>query len=165
MATNPYYQRAFNALSGSLARARQMVNEFALIQSGFDQIGSFAGATKYQLACSDLTSDLEINAEAAYFDVQRLLTLTECRATVLQPSILGAVTVSATVNGVDLFSVPITIEQGETSSITAAAQPELAITSIPDGARIVVSIDAPGSGAKGLIFSALGTVTNLLPTP
>lgn len=36
--TNPYYQRAFNALAGTLARARQMVNEFALIQRGFDLI-------------------------------------------------------------------------------------------------------------------------------
>ena len=36
--TNPYYQRAFNALAGTLARARQMVNEFALVQRGFDLI-------------------------------------------------------------------------------------------------------------------------------
>lgn len=36
--TNPYYQRAFNALAFTLARARQMVNEFALIQRGFDLI-------------------------------------------------------------------------------------------------------------------------------
>jgi hypothetical protein len=163
--TNPYYQRAFAALAGTLARARQMVNEFQLIQRGFDLIGQFQGATKYQLSCSDLTSDLEITPEAAYFDVQRALTLTECRATVLQASASGAITITATVNGSDLFAVPITIDQGETSSLTAAVQSELAITEIPDGARIVVSIDAPGAGAKGLIFSALGRITSLLPAP
>jgi len=163
--TNPYYQRAFSALAGTLARARQMVNEFVLIQRGFDLIGTFTGATKYQLSCSDLTSDLEITPEAAYFDVQRALTLVECRATVLQPSASGAITISATVDGVPLFTVPITIDEGEDSSLTAAVQSELAITSIPDGSRIVISIDAPGAGAKGLIFSALGTITNLMPAP
>jgi hypothetical protein len=163
--TNQYYQRAFGALAGTLARARQMVNEFVLIQRGFDLIGTFTGATKYQLSCSDLSSDLEITPEAAYFDVQRALTLVECRATVLQPSASGAITISATVDGVPLFTVPITIDEGEDSSLTAAVQSELAITSIPDGSRIVISIDAPGAGAKGLIFSALGTITNLMPAP
>lgn len=163
--TNPYYQRAFSALAGTLARARQMVNEFVLIQRGFDLIGTFTGATKYQLSCSDLTSDLEITPEAAYFDVQRALVLTEVRATVLQASASGAITITATVDGVDLLTVPITIDEGETSSLTAAVQPELAITSIPDGSRIVISIDAPGAGAKGLIFSALGTITNLMSAP
>lgn len=115
--TNPYYQRIFNALGGTLARARQMVNEFVLIQRGFDLIGTFTGATKYQLSCSDLTSDLEANEEAAYFDVQRALTLVECRATVLSPSVSGAITISATVEGVPLFAVPITIDAGETSSL------------------------------------------------
>ena len=163
--TNPYYQRAFSALAGTLARARQMVNEFVLIQRGFDLIGTFTGATKYQLSCSDLTSDLEATAEAAYFDVQRALTLLECRATVLSPSVSGAITINATVNGSALFTVPITIDQGETSSLSAAVQSELAITSIPDGSRILISIEAPGAGAKGLIFSLLGTITNLLPAP
>lgn len=163
--TNPYYQRVFNAIAGTLARARAMVNEFELIQRGFDLIGSFQGATKYQLSCSDLTSDLEVTPEAAYFDVQRALSLVECRATVLQPSTSGQIVISATVNGVDLFSTPITIDQGETSSLTAAVQSELAITEIPDGARIVISIDSPGAGAKGLIFSALGRITSLLPSP
>lgn len=36
--TNIYYQRAFNSLAFTLSRARQMVNEFALIQRGFDLI-------------------------------------------------------------------------------------------------------------------------------
>jgi len=163
--TNPYYQRIFNALGGTLARARQMVNEFVLIQRGFDLIGTFTGATKYQLSCSDLTSDLDVNDDAAYFDVQRAMVLTECRATVLVASSSGAITINATVDGVPLFAVPITIDEGETSSLDAAVQSELAITEIPDGSRIVISIEDPGAGAKGLIFSLLGTVTNLMSAP
>ena len=162
--TNPYYQRAFNAIAGSLARARSAVNEFVLIQRGFDLIGDFTAATKYQLSCSDLTSDLEAEPEAAYFDVQRALTLNEVRATVLTASVSGAVTINATVNGVPLLTVPITIDEGETSSLTAAVQSELAITAIPDGSRILISIDDPGAGAKGLIFSLLGTIS-IAPDP
>jgi hypothetical protein len=165
MATNPYYQRAFNALAGSLARARQMVNEFQLVQNGFDLIGTFTGATKYQLSCSDLTSDLEVNTEAAYFRVQRALTLVEVRASLLTPSASGSVQINMTVNGLGLLAVPITIDQGELTSTTAAVLPELAILNIPDDAVIVISIVATGAGAKGLIVSMLGTVTNLLPAP
>lgn len=165
MATNPYYQRAFNALAGSLARARQMVNEFQLVQNGFDLIGTFTGATKYQLSCSDLTSDLEVNAEAAYFRVQRALRLVDVRASLLAPSASGAVQINMTVNSVGLLAVPITIDQGELTSTTAAVLPELAILNIPDDSVIVISIVAPGAGAKGLIVSLLGTVTNLIPAP
>jgi hypothetical protein len=163
--SNPYYQRAFNAIAGSLARARSAVNEFILIQRGFDLIGDFTGATKYQLSCSDLTSDLEVTPEAAYFRVQRELTLLEVRASLLEPSVSGAVTIDMTVNGVPLLAVPITIDQGEETSTTAAVPAELAITSIPDDAEIVVSITTAGAGAKGLIVSLLGRISVLLSTP
>ena len=163
--SNPYYQRVFSAIAGSLARARTAVNEFILIQQGFDKIGNFVGATKYQLSCSDLTSDLEQNNAAAYFRVQRELTASEVRATLLEPSVSGVVRVNITVNGVPMLAVPITIDQGETTSTTAAVPAMLAITSIPDDAEIVISIEAPGAGAKGLICSVLGTVSTLLTAP
>lgn len=163
--SNPYYQRAFNALAGSLARARSAVNEFILIQRGFDLIGDFTGATKYQLSCSDLTSDIEVTPEAAYFRVQRALTLTEVRASLLEPSVSGAVTIDMTVNGSPLLTVPITIDEGEETSTTAAVPAELAITSIPDDAEIVISITTAGSGAKGLIVSMLGRISVLLSSP
>jgi hypothetical protein len=156
--TNPYYQRAFAALAGTLARARQMVNEFQLIQRGFDLIGNLERFSKYQLSCSDLTSDLEAMENAAYFDVQKALELIEVRATVLEASASGAVTVDITVDGVPLLAVPITIDEGDTSSLDAAVQPELAITSIPDGSRFVVEIVSGGAGARGLIVSVLGRI-------
>ncbi len=165
MATNPYYQRAFNAALGALARSRQMINEFALIQRGFDLIGTFTGATKYQLSCSDLTSDLEVNAEAAYFRTQRALTLLEVRASVLAPSVSGPVVVDILVNGVQILATPITIDQGEKTSTTSSAPAEITIAAIPDDADVVVSIVSPGAGAKGLIVSMLGAVTNLVPAP
>lgn len=163
MATNPYYQRAFSAVAGSLARARQVLNEFALIQAGFDIIGNLTGATKYQLACSDLTSDLEATPEAAYFRTQRALTLVGVRASLLQASVSGPVQIGITVNGADLFVTPLTIDPGERTSTTAAVPVELSLTEIPDDSEIIVAISAPGIGAKGLIVSFLGTITTLLP--
>ncbi len=163
--TNPYYQRVFSALSGSLARARQMVNEFALVQRGFDLIGNLTGATKYQLSCSDLISDLSVANDVAYFHVQRAFTLNEVRATLLAGSTLGAVTITMTVDGVALFSTPLTIDVNETSSFTAAVPAVLAITAIPDNARVRINITSAGTGAKGLICSLIGTIGILYAAP
>ena len=160
MATNPYYQRAFSALAGTLARARQMVNEFELIQIGFDLIGNIQLHTKYQLSCSDLTSDLVANPYAGYFRAQRALVLLQVRASVIEPSAIGPVQVDITAGGVPLLSTPITIDQGERSSTTAAVPAVLAITSIPDDTEFVVSIVNGGAGARGLIVSLIGRISS-----
>lgn len=163
--TNPYYQRVFNALAGTLARAKQMVNEFALIQAGFDKIGQVSSATKYQLSCSDLTSDLQANTEAAYFRIQRALILYDVRASLLQPSSSGQIEVSIKVNGVDILTGPLVIDEGEKTSETSSVQPALSVTSIPDDAEVVIGILQPGAGAKGLIVSLLGIISVPVPTP
>jgi hypothetical protein len=157
-ATNPYYQRVFSALAGTLARARAVRNEFQLVQRGFDLIGNLDRYAKYQLSCSDLTSDLEAMEAAAYFRAQKALELVEVRASLIEPSSSGAVTVDMTVNGTPLLAVPITIDAGDKSSKDAAVQPQLAITSIPDDAEFVVEIVAGGAGARGLIVSVIGRI-------
>lgn len=159
MATNPYYQRAFNALAGSLARARQMVNEFALIQAGFDKIGNVEQYTKYQLACSDLTSDLEANPEAAFFTAQSALELVELHAAAeVQPSSSGPVTVQIYVNDAPILSTLLTIDEGERSSFTSATQPVMTLTTIPKGAQFRIEIVSPGFAAKGLIVAVRGRI-------
>lgn len=158
MATNPYYQRAFNALAGSLARARQMLNEFQLIQNGFDLIGNLERYTKYQLSCSDLTSDLEANPEAAYFRAQSALELVEIRASVAQASASGQVAVQIYVNDVALLSTLLTIDEGERSSATAAVAAVMAFTAIPDDAEFRIEIVGGGTAAKGLIVAIRGRI-------
>jgi hypothetical protein len=161
--TNPYYQRAFNALAGTLARARQVLNEFVLIQRGFDLIGNVSNAAKYQLSCSDLDTALTVKNDVNYFHVQRAFTALEARASLLTPSTSGAVTITMTVDGVALFSTPLTIDANETSSTTAAVPHVLAITDIPDNARIRINITGAGTGAKGLICSVLGRINVPIP--
>lgn len=157
--TNPYYQRVFNSIGGTLARARQMVNEFQLIQIAFDLIGTLKGPTKYQLSCSDLVSDLTINEAAGYFRIQRAFTLSGVRASLIRASTSGPVQLSIKVNGADLCSVPLTIDVGEKTSVTAATAAQLAITSIPDDAEVLVGIVTAGAGAQGLIVSLIGTIS------
>jgi hypothetical protein len=159
--TNIYYQRAFNALAGTLARARQMVNEFALIQRGFDLIGDYERTTKYQLSCSDLETALTPKPLANYFRAQRALELSEVRASLAVASSSGPVEIGITMNGAPLLSTNITIDQGERTSETAAVPPVLAITEVPDDSEFVVEIISGGTGAKGLIVSVIG---RLAPT-
>lgn len=158
MATNPYYQRVFAAIGGSLARARQVLNEFELIQKGFDKIGNLEQFTKYQLACSDLTSDLEANPEAAYFEAQTAMELVELHASVIQASASGQVSVQIYVNEVALLSTPLTIDEGEDGSDTAAVAPVMAFTAVPKYSRFRVEIVGPGLGAKGLIVAVRGRI-------
>lgn len=160
--TNPYYQRVFSAVSGTLARARSVLSEFVLIQRGFDLIGQVENVTKYQLSCSDLVTSLQANGQAGYFRAQRAFVALDVRASLLSASSGGNVVVSVTVNGQPMLSTNITIEQGQVSSTTAAVQPALAITEIPDDALFVVSIDSPGTGAKGLIVAVTGRISTAL---
>ncbi len=113
---------------------------------------------KYQIACSDLTSDLEINPEAAYFRIQQPIRISDVRASVLEASVSGAITIDITVNGVSMFSTKLTIDQDETTSTTAAVPYVATIDTLANDDLIVIKIDAPGAGARGLIVSIQGTV-------
>lgn len=163
--TNPYYQRAFAAVAGTLARARQVLNEFVLIQRGFDLIGNLTGATKYQLSCSDLTSNLAVTNDVAYFRIQRALTLYDARASLITASTSGVVTITMTMNGAALFTTPLTIDVNELTSTTAVTPMVLAITEIPDDALIRVNITVAGTGAKGLICSLIGSINVFYTAP
>lgn len=112
--------------------------------------------TKYQIACSDLTSDLEVDVEAAYFRIQQRFRITEVRASVLETSTSGAITVDIEVNGTSIFTTKITIDEGETTSVTAATPYVLLTDTLEDDDIVVVKIDAPGSGARALVVAIQG---------
>jgi hypothetical protein len=159
MATNPYYQRVFSAIAGSLARARALLNEFQLIQAGFDKIGNIEATKEYSLACSDLSTALVATSYAGYFENAQPLVITGVWATVSVPSTSGAVEVAVSANGTPLLSTNITIDANENSSSTASVQPELAITQVAAHTRFEIEIVDGGTGAKGLIFTLLGRIT------
>lgn len=159
MASNPYYQRVFSALALSLARVQTLINEFTLIQQGFDRIGVVTNATKYQLACSDLGSDLKVGLDVAYFRVQRAITITAVRASLIEASASGVVQIGITVNGAPMLSTNLFIDALELTSTTAVTPAVILTPALPDDAEIRISILQAGSAARGLIVSMLGTVS------
>ena len=118
------------------------------------RLGLFS--VKYQLSCSDLTSDLEADEEAAYFHTQGPFQLTEARCSLLAASVSGAVVVDLRVGNDSILSTPIIVPEGEVSSLASSLQPQFTITELPNDARVIVSIAQPGSQARGLITSVQG---------
>ena len=112
--------------------------------------------TKYQLACSDLTSDLQINDEAAYFRTQRAFALNTVRTTVIEASSSGPVEIDILSNGVSILSTALTIDQDELTSTTAAVPAVISNAEIPDDALVLIKIVAPGVGSRGLVVALQG---------
>lgn len=161
--TNPYYQRLFDATGGQLARARQMVKEFRLIQRGFDLIGLQNSIIKFQLSCSDLVSPLLAGPAKAYFRTTDAFRLLEVRASVLEASTAGAVRVGLIINGFNALFKPIQIDHGQKTSVTSAQPASLAYENIPDDSEVVIDLLTAGEGAKGLIVSLIGVRVGSLP--
>lgn len=114
--------------------------------------------TKYQLSCSDLTSDLEVNDEAAYFHTQaELEQLTEARCSLLGASVSGAVVVDMVIGIDSILEQLIIIPEGKFSSLDSELQPRFkAPLALPNDTRIIIRIVEPGSQARGLIASVRG---------
>jgi hypothetical protein len=161
--TNPYYTRAFNALAGALARARAMVNEFELIQRGFDLIGLQNSVIKYQLSCSDLDSELLSGPAKGYFRTTDAFRLLEVRASLLEPSIDGAVRVSLIINNFNALFTPLQIDEGQKTSVTSSRPATIAYQNVPDDSEVVIDLVTSGAQAKGLIVTLIGLRTGALP--
>lgn len=161
MATNPYYQRVFSAIAGSLARARALLNEFQLIQAGFDKVGNLTLQKEYAVACSDLATALAPTTFCGYFRNTVAMEITNVFASLSQASTAGPVEVSIAVNGLPLLSTNITIDQGETTSTMAATPPVLAIVNVPAHSEFVVAIEDGGADALGLIVHVIGRVSSV----
>lgn len=161
--TNPYYQRQFDASGGQLARSRQVVQEFRLIQRGFDLIGLQNSIIKFQLACSDLVSPLLAGPAKAYFRTTDQFRLLEVRASVLEASTAGAVRVGLIINGFNALFTPIQIDQGQKTSVTSSVPASIAYENIPDDSEVVIDLLTAGANAKGLVVSLIGIRVGSLP--
>jgi hypothetical protein len=109
-----------------------------------------------QMSCSDLTTALTVGANKAYARAPRAFTLTAVRASLLQASSGGVVTVDINKNGVSILSTPITIDVGEKTSVTAAVPPVISDANIADDDEITIDLDGAGTNALGLIATLIG---------
>lgn len=112
-----------------------------------------------QLACSDLTSPLEIAPLVGYFRAAHAFTLTDVRASVAVASDAGDIEIDIKVNGVSVLDGPLVIEEGEKTSRSASPQPSITTPAVADDDEITVDITdvESGSAARALIVTLKGT--------
>jgi len=124
--------------------------------------GAFASPSRpFILKVTDDATALTTGTGKAYFDLPFAFTATSARISLATAQTSGSiVTVDINKNGVSIFSTRPTIDNGETSSLTAATASVLSTTAFADGDRITVDIDQIGDGtAKGLVVYLIGSET------
>lgn len=114
--------------------------------------GSAAAETfAYGVACSDMTTDLTTGTGKAYFRMPHAATDMTFRASLVDASSSGAVTVDINKNGSTILSTKLTIDATEKTSVTAAAAYVATSDSCSDDDEYIIDIDGHGADAKGLI--------------
>lgn len=129
------------------------VNVKALLSSVITQ--------SFIVAASDLTTAITAGTSKAYFPMPYAFTVTEVMATLLTAQASGSIfTVDINENGTSILSTKLTIDNTETSSLTASTQPVISDASLAKGGVITIDVDQIGaSGALGLIVTVVGYKT------
>jgi hypothetical protein len=120
---------------------------------------SLVAATKViQFACSDLTTGISAGTTKASFRMPYAMTLTAVRAALATAQASGSIfTVDINEGGTTILSTKITIDNGETSSTTAATAPVISDSSLADDGLITVDVDQIGDGTgAGLTVTLIG---------
>lgn len=102
-------------------------------------------------SCSDEYTPIPIGGPKTTFRAPYPFDMTEgyVRASLTTAPSGSSMIIDITMNGTTIFSTPITIEAEERTSVTAAMQSVLSITSVPDDAEFLVYVTAIGSGFAG----------------
>ena len=114
----------------------------------------------FVVACSDETTTIGTGTNVIQFIAPRAFELTEVIGSLNTASSSGAVQIDLTKNGVSVFSTQLTIDQSETTSLTAATPAVISpgAGAIAKGDLFAVEIVAAGSGADGLKLYLVGQV-------
>ena len=111
------------------------------------------------IACSDEDTDLTSGITAkATFTVPYTYTLTDVKAAVNSAPTGSNLIVDINKNGSSILSTKLSIDDGETSSSTAATPVVISDSSLPDGSVISIDIDQvggtnPGKGLKVTLYA------------
>lgn len=112
------------------------------------------------VACSDETTTLTTGSNKVKFrnPYSTVYNLTSVKASLSTPQTSGSIfTVDINEAGSTILSTKITIDNGETTSTTAATAPVISDASIAADAEISIDIDQVGDGtAKGLKVTLMG---------
>lgn len=116
-------------------------------------------STGLHVALSDEFSSIAAITNAMRVRALGLLEIAEVRASLNEASTSGPVTVDINVDGVSILDTKLTIDQGETTSVSAAVAYVLNETTIVDDAVVSFDIDDAGSDAKGLKVSIIAVTS------
>lgn len=134
-----------------------------LVQSGGNVKALLASVItqSFIVAASDLTTAITAGTSKAYFPMPYAFTVTEVMATLLTAQASGSIfTVDINENGTSILSTKLTIDNTETSSLTASTQAVISDASLAKGGVITIDVDQIGaSGALGLIVTVVGYKT------
>lgn len=113
-----------------------------------------------QLSCSDLVNAITTGTTKAYFRSPTTFTLTQVRASLLTAQTSGNIfTVDINKSGTSILSTKLTIDNNETTSVTAATPAVISDSAITDDVLITIDVDQIGNGtAIGLIVTLIGTL-------
>ena len=121
--------------------------------------GLFKGLPEaIQLACSDETTALTTGVKKITFRMPFAMTVTEVRASLSTAQTSGSIfTVDINESGTSILSTKLTIDNNESTSVTAATAPVISDPSLADDAEMTIDIDQIGNGtAKGLKVTLIG---------
>jgi hypothetical protein len=111
-----------------------------------------------QAACSDETTALTVGTSKVIFRIPCDMIITEVRASLSTAQSSGSIfTVDIHKSGVSILSTKLTIDNTQTTSVTATTPAVISNPITADDARINVHIDQIGNGtAKGLKVTLIG---------
>lgn len=134
------------------------VGGFGVFGQGDISGGGGSSFTAIPIACSDEVTELTAGTSKVTFRMPFAMTLSAVRASLTSAQASGALlTVNIKANGATILSTKIKLDNTEKSSVTAAAQPVIATSALPDDAEITVDIEQVGDGtAKGLKVYLIG---------
>ena len=112
-----------------------------------------------QFAASDATTALTASTPAVVIYAPNAMTITEVFCSLGTAQASGSIfTVDIKKNGTTILSTLVTIDNTETTSLTAATQPVISVTSLAKGDAITCQITQIGNGsAKQLAVTINGT--------
>lgn len=160
--------------SGSATGSRFLVatNSFVSTNGGINDLpgnavgtvgsgGIYVGINDQQsfiVAASDENTALTTGTNKVKFRMPYAFTLTDVRASLSTAQTSGNIfTVDVNENNTTILSTKLTIDNGETTSTTAATPRVISDTSLANDAEIEIDIDQVGDGtAKGLKVSLIG---------
>lgn len=112
-----------------------------------------------QMACSDLETPLQAAEAVNYVRAARAFQISDIRASLLNASASGAVQIDIRKNGSSILSSPLTIDQGNKTSVGSQAPVAISDSDVADDDELIVDISEPGTDASGLVITIIGTPT------